>query len=296
MLQQTRVQTVIPYYEAFLDRFPAAADLAAAPETEVLRRWSGLGYYSRARNLQRAAQRIVDDGGFPNEYAAILDLPGVGAYTAAAVASIAFRKAHAAIDGNVMRVVARLTGDTGDIGSPATRARLAEAAAALLDRRNPGGFNQGMMELGATLCLPRNPLCLLCPVADSCQARQSGTQSELPVKLKRGQPVRVASTLLAIERTGRFLLWRRAENARRLGGFWELPSPQELPEAKTGRQVGSFRHSITNHNYTFTVVTARVSRPGKAFEWLDRTQMERVPLSTTARKALALLGKRINKI
>jgi A/G-specific adenine glycosylase len=296
MLQQTRVRTVIPYYEAFLNRFPAAADLAAAPEAEVLRRWSGLGYYRRARNLQRAAQWIVQEGGFPKKYEAILDLPGVGAYTAAAVASIAFGKAHAAIDGNVMRVIARLTGDAGDIGSLATRARLAEAAAALINRRDPGGFNQGMMELGATICLPRKPLCLLCPVADNCQARELGTQSQLPVKLKRTQPVRVAATLLAIERAGRILLWRRAEDAQRLGGFWEMPSPEDLPEAKMGEELGSFRHSITNHNYTFRVVRAQVSRPGRGFEWMERTEMERMPLSTTARKALALLGKRINKI
>jgi A/G-specific adenine glycosylase len=173
---------------------------------------------------------------------------------------------------------------------------LAEAAAALLDRRDPGGFNQGMMELGATVCVPRNPLCLLCPVADGGEARAQGTQSQLPVKLKRIQPVRVAATLLAIERAGRLLLWRRAEDAQRLGGFWELPSPGELPEAKMGEELGSFRHTITNRNYTITVVSARVSRPRREFAWLDRAEMERVPLSTTARKALRLLGKSINKI
>lgn len=293
MLQQTRAQTVIPYYESFLARFPAPESLAVAEEPEVLRLWSGLGYYQRARNLQRAARKIAESGGFPRDYESILELPGVGAYTAAAVASIAFGKAHAVLDGNVMRVIARLTADDGDIGSPATRARLGQEAARLLDRRDPGGFNQAMMELGATICLPRNPLCLLCPVSGECQAREQGRQGELPVKLRRIEPVRIQATLLAIERAGSILLWRRDEAARKLGGFWELPSPDELPKAAIGETVGSFRHSITNHNYTFTVVKARVSRPEGRFEWIGFKRLDGVPLSTTARKALALLHREI---
>lgn len=296
MLQQTRARTVIPYYEAFLERFPTAQALAAADEEEALRRWSGLGYYQRARNLQRAARRIVEDGGFPRAYEAILDLPGVGAYTAAAVASIAFGAAHAALDGNVMRVVARLTNDDGDIGAPVTRARLEREAARLLDRRDPGGFNQAMMELGATLCLPRQPLCPLCPVSSECIARARGRETQLPVKLRRTEPVRLAVTLLAIERAGRILLWRRQEDARRLGGFWELPSPQDLPRAVAGREIGSFKHCITNHNYTFTLVQAHVSRPNRRFEWFDPPRLETVPLSTTTRKALALLRRQIKSI
>jgi A/G-specific adenine glycosylase len=291
MLQQTRTQAVIPYYESFLARFPAPEALAAAEEPEVLRLWSGLGYYQRARNLHRAARKIAESGGFPREYESILELPGVGAYTAAAVASIAFGKAHAVLDGNVMRVIARLTAEDGDIGAPVTRARLGQEAARLLDRRDPGGFNQAMMELGATICLPRHPLCLLCPVSVDCRARAQGRQAELPVKLRRVEPVRIQATLLAIQRAGSILLWRRDAGARRLGGFWELPSSEELPKATIGETVGSFRHSITNHNYTFTVMKAHVSRPDRRFEWIGLTRLDAVPLSTTTRKALALLRR-----
>jgi len=253
MLQQTRAQAVIPYYEKFLERFPTPQALAGASETEVLRRWSGLGYYQRARNLQKAARQIVKLGGFPREYDAILDLPGVGAYTAAAVGSIAFGIDRAVVDGNVMRVIARLTGDASDIGAAATRARFEAVADALLDRRDPGRFNQAMMELGATICLPRNPLCLLCPVSADCQARAQGNQSQLPVKLRRIEPVRIEARLLVIERAGKMLLWKRGRESRRLNGFWELPTVEELPGAKEQQTLGSFRHSITNHNYTFTV-------------------------------------------
>ncbi len=185
MLQQTRAQAVIPYYERFLKRFPAARDLADAPEAEALRYWSGLGYYQRVRNLRKAAQTIAVSG-FPIEYAAIRELAGVGDYTAAAVASIAFGKAHAAVDGNVLRVIARITGDSSNIASPATRARFTQVAESLLDRHDPGGFNQAMMELGAAVCLPRKPLCLLCPVVDECRARKLGIQAELPVKNNAG--------------------------------------------------------------------------------------------------------------
>ncbi len=296
MLQQTRAQAVIPYYQEFLDRFPTAEDLASASEAEVLRRWSGLGYYQRARNLRLAARKIVEDGRFPSEYEAILELPGVGAYTAAAVASIAFGKARAVIDGNVMRVIARFTGDAGDIGAPATRARFEQVASRLLNRRNPGRFNQAMMELGATVCLPRNPHCLLCPVSDDCVARAQARQSDLPVKLKRIQAVEIEATLLLIRRRGKILLWQRDETQRRLGGFWELPSTENLPRATVGEKLGTFRHSITNHNYTFTVAAAPVPRLGAQFEWWDTSRLGEIPLSTVARKALAILGETIKRI
>ena len=289
MLQQTRAQAVIPYYERFLERFPAAQDLARASEIEVLQHWSGLGYYARARNLHRAARRIIENGAFPQDYEAIRELPGVGTYTAAAVASIAFGGKHAVVDGNVMRVIARFSGDAADIGASATKIRFEKIASTLLDLRDPGRFNQAMMELGATICLPRNPLCLLCPVSADCQARVQGKQSQLPIKLKRTQPVRVDVTLLIVERAGRILLWRRNPDSPRLGGFWELPSSEELPKAKKLEAVGSFRHSITNHNYLFTIVKATASSVASRLQWFDRAQLQAIPLSTTTRKALALL-------
>jgi A/G-specific adenine glycosylase len=293
MLQQTRVQTVIPYYEKFLERFPTARSLAKASDTELLRLWSGLGYYQRARNLRNAAQEIVKSGGFPGDYDAIRRLPGVGDYTAAAVASIAFGIDRAALDGNVMRVIARVAGDASDIGAAATKARFEAIAGALLDRRDPGRFNQAMMELGATICLPRNPLCLLCPVSTGCVAHEQGKQMQLPVKLRRTAAVRIESKLLVIERAGKILLWKRGADSQRLNGFWELPSAEELPKAKEREALGSFRHSITNHYYTFTVVKATLGRAGSRFQWLQQSRLDSVPLSTISRKALALAGRTI---
>ena len=288
MLQQTRAQAVIPYYEKFIERFPTPAYLAQASESDVLHCWSGLGYYQRARNLQRAAAQIVQSGRFPQDYEAIRALPGVGPYTAAAVGSIAFALHRAVVDGNVLRVIARLTGDASDIGAPATKTRFESVAAKLLDRADPGRFNQAMMELGATICLPRNPLCLLCPVSAGCEARIQGRQGELPVKLKRIDPVRVKTTLLVIQRQGKILLWRRDPASQRLGGFWELPSTEELPKVKTKRTLGSFRHSITNCHYAFTVARANFSGAQPGFEWIEPSQLQQLPLSTTARKALTL--------
>ena len=187
MLQQTRVNAVIPYYQKFLSRFPTAESLAAAPESVLLSAWSGLGYYSRARNLQKTARTIVELGHFPTDHGQILELPGVGAYTAAAVASIAFRSPHAAVDGNVIRVTSRLSAEVGDIGASATTKRLTAFAQQLLDHSNPGRHNQAMMELGATICLPRSPNCKECPVASHCSARTQGLENELPLKQKQNK-------------------------------------------------------------------------------------------------------------
>src|SRR5580692_2995461 len=173
MLQQTRVAAVIPYYERFLKRFPNAAALAQAPEEELLTAWSGLGYYTRARNLQSAARQIVERGSFPRAYHEIRELAGVGDYTAAAVASIAFGLPHAVVDGNVRRVTARITNGKGDTQ---------EIADLLLERKNPSRSNQALMELGAVICLPRDPLCAECPIVKQCEARKLGTQNELPGK------------------------------------------------------------------------------------------------------------------
>ncbi|MCC6862674.1 MAG: A/G-specific adenine glycosylase [Bryobacterales bacterium] len=290
MLQQTRAQTVIPYYRRFLERFPDAAALAAAPESEVLERWSGLGYYSRARNLQRAARQVVETGRFPADFEGLLALPGVGRYTAAAVASIAFHLPCAAVDGNVLRVLARVTGERGDIGSGRTRARLEEAAAGLLDRRRPGDCNQALMELGATLCLPRRPRCLLCPVSRFCAARASGIEEQLPVKLRKTKTREVELTLALVERRGRVLFWRRDGDRARMAGFWELPSVEQLPAFTALSELGTFRHTITNHRYSVRVLRGTLARAPRGFRWLAPAELARLPLSTTARKALALAG------
>jgi A/G-specific adenine glycosylase len=287
MLQQTRVAAVIPFYEKFLARFPSAGALASAPEQELLSCWSGLGYYSRARNLQKAAQQVVERGGFPRDYESIRGLAGVGDYTAAAIASIAFRLPHAVMDGNVLRVLARLTNDHGSVRSSAVRQRLKEAADHLVDPRNPGRHNQALMELGATICLPKQPQCLLCPLAGFCEGRRRGTQNQLPVKASRAAPVRIEKTLLVIERRGKLLLWQRPPDSPKLAGFWELPEAGQLPGPVIVRGAGSFRHSITNHDYCFTVAAAAIRRTPRGYCWVARQELGRIPLSTTTRKALA---------
>jgi A/G-specific adenine glycosylase len=294
MLQQTRAQAVIPYYERFLARFPTVEALAAAPEDEVLALWAGLGYYSRARNLRRASRDIAAAGGFPQEYEAIHALPGIGDYTAAAVASIAFGQPHAVVDGNVLRVVARVENDASDIGSARTRERFREVAQGWLDRRDPGHFNQALMELGATVCLPRNPLCLVCPLSGCCKARQEGTAEQLPVKLRKKAPVQLEGVLLVVERDGRVLLRRRDGAERRMAGFWDLPTASDLPKVRMGACLGTFRHTITHHHYTWTVMRATLPRSGAGggagtdFGWFASEELDGIPLCTTARKGLRL--------
>jgi len=289
MLQQTRVAAVIPYYERFLERFPDVRALAEASEQELLAVWSGLGYYSRARNMQRAARRIVEWGGFPETCAEIRALPGVGEYTAAAVASIAFGERRAAVDGNVLRVMSRLSNDAGEIRATATRRRLGALAGELLDPRQPGEFNQALMELGATVCTPRQPRCEQCPVAKLCEARRAGTERELPVRLVTESIRRIRKTVVVLHKEGRVLLRQRPADAAKLPGFWELPEPGEVPEAELGEQVGQFRHAITNHRYTFRVVLGRLRRTPQGFQWKDATQLDEIALSTIARKALKKL-------
>jgi A/G-specific adenine glycosylase len=270
MLQQTRVAAVVPYYQRFIERFPDAAALASVPEQEVLRHWSGLGYYSRARNLHRAAKLITKLGFFPNEYEAILELPGVGKYTAAAVASIAFGRPHAVLDGNVKRVLSRLA---------CSAEGLAEVAERLLDRADPGRHNQALMELGAMVCLPREPKCGECPVTRLCEAWRQGRQSEFPPKRRRQLPVRLARTLLVAWKRARLLLQKR-------NSFWELPEAGNLPAAKEVHTLGQFRHSIMNRNYVFTVVEAQLGKRPAGYKWVPEKELGLIPLGTVARKAL----------
>ena len=193
MLQQTRVAAVIPYFERFLERFPDIQVLAEAPEEEVLRMWSGLGYYSRARNLQKAAQQVVahHGGKFPENFEDILALPGIGEYTAAAISSIAFDARHAVLDGNVARVLARLGAIRGDLRAPGRWQELQKIANQHLERKSPGEWNQAMMELGATLCTPQSPQCLPCPVNQFCEGLKLGIAESLPEKRKKRATVEV---------------------------------------------------------------------------------------------------------
>jgi A/G-specific adenine glycosylase len=209
MLQQTRVAAVIPFYERFLEHFPTITALAAAPEAEVLRLWAGLGYYSRARNLQSAAKKIVAEHGgeFPRTAERVLALPGIGSYTAAAILSIAFGERHAVLDGNVARVIARLDAVHGDLRESARWQSLQATASALLDPDAPSDWNQAMMELGAMICTPKSPQCLLCPVAEFCRARQLGLTEAIPEKRKKRatEEVELAAAVF-IDKRGQTLL------------------------------------------------------------------------------------------
>ena len=277
MLQQTRVAAVIPYYQRFLERFPDAAALAQALESELLALWSGLGYYSRARNLQKAARQIVESGAFPTTYESILELAGVGTYTAAAIASISFGLPHAVVDGNVRRVLARWTND-GDADAQ-------QIADRLLDRRDPARWNQAVMELGATICLPREPLCGECPVAPHCAARRAGTASDLPLKRVKPAPEHLERTLLVIRRNGRILL----TPSPRVKGFWDLPEHlEDAANLQIGATLGDFRHTITHRYYRFTVKEAIARTAPKGARWHTEKEITRIPLSTTARKALRI--------
>ncbi len=285
MLQQTRVAAVVPYYERFLKHFPDAGALAAAPEALLLASWAGLGYYYRVRNLQKAARLITDSGTFPASYDTLRELPGVGDYTAAAVASIAFDLPHAVVDGNVLRVLSRLFADATNIASSSGKKNFATQAQALLDRDHPGAYNQAIMELGATVCLPQKPLCLVCPVSAACKARAEGQQDRFPVKIASKKSVEEERTLFWIERGRKILLWQRPPDSRLMPGFWELPERQQLPHATAGHTLGCFRHGITFHSYRFSVVEASVSDDIRPCQWIPVASLASLPVSTILRKA-----------
>ncbi len=278
MLQQTRVAAVLDHYARFLRRFPTVQALAAAREPSVLAAWSGLGYYHRARRMHQAAKIIVGErqGEFPRTAEAWSELPGVGRYTAAAIASIAFGEAVEAVDGNVERVLGRM------FGRPAAGKNVWQSAEELLDRTRPGDFNQAMMELGATICTPRAPQCALCPVKAWCKSRGADDQRpQTPRKRKQ--------LSYALARKGRaVLLVQRPDTASLMAGMWELPA---IP---AGLRNGSapmlqLRHSITDTDYDVTVIAvapeSALSSEGDA-RWFAPRQWERLPLTGLTRKVL----------
>jgi A/G-specific adenine glycosylase len=285
MLQQTRVAAVIPYYERFLARFPTFHALAGAPESELLACWAGLGYYYRARNLQRAAQLVCHAGAFPANFDDLRRLPGIGDYTAAAVASIGFDLPHAVLDGNVFRVLSRVFDDDTNIASGTARRHFSVLADKLLDRDRPGVFNQAMMELGATICLPRSPQCLICPVSTHCRARQNGRQNQLPVKILAQKSVAEERVLFWTEREGRLLVWQRPVGSRLMPGFWELPEREQLPDVTPECVLGTFRHGITFHNYRFEIRRCEPPAEVGICQWIEIQELIALPVSTILQKA-----------
>jgi A/G-specific adenine glycosylase len=253
MLQQTRVGAVIPYYERFLRQFPNIRALAGAPEDEVLRLWSGLGYYSRARNLQKAAQQIVTKhkGQFPTAENQILALPGIGSYTAAAILSIAYNKKRAVLDGNVARVLARLGAIRGDLRESGRWQSLQHIANSLLAPASPGDWNQAMMELGATICTPRAPRCLLCPVSTSCEARKLGIAEILPEKRKKRATVEVIlAAAVFLDSRGRTIL---------------LPPPESAPRTRKKENIAA----LVSKMWHFPTIQARKDTSAELQRFLE---------------------------
>ena len=313
MLQQTRVETVLPFYNRFLERFPTVEDLARASVEEVLTLWSGLGYYRRARQLHAAARRVAELGAFPSTLEGLLALPGIGAYTAAAVASIAFGAAAPVMDGNVERVLSRCLALDADPKSGDARRQLLAAAAELLDLRRPGDSNQALMELGATLCSPRRPKCLLCPLRPDCRAAREGDPERYPVGRVKREGERHRLAVAVVEKDGGVLLFRRPEDSALLAGTWELPwvtlevngvPEEEAPETALaaryggrwtlGPRMAGVRHGITYRDLEVDVHPASLAwggevREGWAAGWFDAAGRGALPLSSLVGKVLAAL-------
>jgi len=297
MLQQTRVAAVMDHYARFLRRFPTVQSLAAAREPSVLAAWSGLGYYHRARRMHQAAKIIARDrqGSFPRTAEEWSKLPGIGRYTAAAIASIAFGEPVAVVDGNVERVIERLLGwkrrilarrDQAPTKSAVATARSREAAweqaEALLDRRRPGDFNQAMMELGATICTPRAPKCLFCPLNSFCKAR--GAEQPLRGLVRKSRELNYA----LVRKNGSVLLVRRPVDAALMAGMWELPilSPEKVNGDLPFMRL---RHSITDTDYriaVFALAPEQLRNEPAPPRWFTRKQCKRLPLTGLTGKIL----------
>jgi A/G-specific adenine glycosylase len=313
MLQQTRIAAVLPYYERFLAHFPDVESLASAGEEEVLKLWSGLGYYSRARNLHRAAQQIVarHQGQFPRELHDALALPGIGHYTAAAVLSIAYDAPLAVLDGNVARVLARLRAVRGDLRADGRWLRLDETAQDLLARDASGDWNQALMELGETICTPRSPLCRACPIARWCRARSLGLTDSIPAPRRKRSAVRIRiAAAVLLDPRGRTLLVRDpgAHDSVLFSRMWQFPAvavardpESELAEHLRGtlalngangmrlEALRPARHAVTFRNITllpFLVRVERLPRLPRA-RIIAVAQLAQLPVSSATHKIAA---------
>jgi A/G-specific adenine glycosylase len=285
MLQQTRVAVVEDRYRKFVAQFPSAARLARAKEATVLAAWSGLGYYRRARALHRAAREVVRHGSFPATAAELVELPGVGRYTAAAVASIAFGEPVAVVDGNVKRVIDRVV-ERPSNATLHSEARYWELAGRMLDRRHPGDFNQAMMELGALICLPAQPLCHDCPVVSLCASRGPGEKSQRQARRKAVVHYGLQS------RNGSLFLRQRDQQSSLMPGMWELPEMQ-IPSHGREPALLQLRHSITTTDYTVFVHVADIHTTNKGSgkgRWVSFRAAHRLPLTGLTRKIIQRLG------
>lgn len=270
MLQQTRVDTVIPYYERFMERFPTLEALAGAEEEDVVKYWEGLGYYSRVRNLHHAVREVVEkyDGVVPEEKELFEQLKGVGPYTTGAVLSIAYGQPEPAVDGNVMRVLSRQLGIYDDIAQPKTRKLFEEAVRRLIDPSRASDFNEGLMELGATVCTPKNPMCGLCPVQAQCYAYEHGVADELPIKTKKGASRVEMYDALYCERSGRVAYVQRPEKGL-LANLWQYPLTERgTGEALGGTYLGQVKH-VFSHIVWYVDLYQVETLDDETVTWLD---------------------------
>jgi A/G-specific adenine glycosylase len=310
MLQQTQVATVVPYFERWMARFPTVETLAAASEDDVLHAWEGLGYYSRARNILRGAREVaMNHGGrIPDGVEDLLALPGVGRYTAGAIASIAYNVPAPIVDGNVMRVLSRVFALRGDPGKAPLRGRLWELAAALIPEGEARDFNPALMELGATVCTPVNPRCAACPVEAACEARRLGIQDQLPETPSRPQTTAVHMVAGLVWRGERVLIVQRRAVERRWAGMWQFPSSEVGEgeeteaavrravweavgiEAQPGRRVAVVRHGVTRYRITLEAYHCQAAaeepqaRGCQAWAWVLPEQLEEYALPAAHRK------------
>ena len=306
MLQQTRVETVLDYYPRFLSRFPTLSALASAPETDVLKEWEGLGYYSRARNLHKGAQQVMDEygGELPSDPALLVKIHGIGPYSAGAIASIAYDVRVPAVDGNVIRVLSRLYGIRTNAREPGTRRRIEGLAAELVPAERPGDHNQAVMDLGATVCVPGTPDCAACPLSAFCDACRAGDAADLPL-LPGARPQRVIHyAVLLILSGGRVLMRRRTE--RLLQGLWVFPMIETGPEmggpdAAAGKlgldlaplqEAGSARHVFTHLIWDMKLYKTSAEPSASApagYEFLPVADLKQIPVPAAMNAPLALL-------
>jgi len=314
MLQQTQVETVIPYFRRFVTRFPSVKSLADASLDDVLKLWEGLGYYARARNLHRAAQKVSREmqGRFPRSVDGLMQLPGVGRYSAGAIASLAFGVDAPVLDGNVIRVLCRVFAIKQDPREPQTRQRLWSLAESLLPKGHAAKFNEGLMELGATICTPHAPRCDVCPISTMCEAYRLGMQQELPVKRVRKVTPHYDVTAAVLRRNGRILIAQRPLDGM-LGGLWEFPGgkrengeslseclSREMREelgidVEVGRQITIVKHAythfrITLHAFECRLVSGKPQPLGvAAFKWVRFSELDRYAFATTDRKIIVAI-------
>ena len=294
MSQQTTLAAMTPYWRRFTGRWPTVDALAAADEAQVLREWAGLGYYARARNLHACAKVVAERGGFPTTAAGLKALPGIGDYTAGAIAAIALGEPVAAVDGNAERVAARVTAEATPL--PAARSTLRRVVARWVPADRPGDFAQGLMDLGATICTPRSPRCLLCPLASHCLARAKGEPERYPYKTpKKPRPHRTG-TAWWVERGAEVALVRRARE-RMLGGTLALPSSDwdgresDWPDAPAGEPLGTVVHGFSHFSLSLTVVRAasppRAGQPPASWRWWPVERLGEAGLASVFVQAVA---------